>query len=289
MATEIRPDILPPRYRSVETVAHGGMGEIYKATDDSLGREAAVKVLAERFAQDDALRARFTREALAAARLSGDPSTVTIYDVGEWNGRPYIVMELATGGTVAERIDDGGTDPAQALRWLEQAAVALDAAHARGVIHRDVKPANLLIARDGSIRVADFGIASAAGLASVTIPGTVLGTLGYLAPEQASGRDVGPAADRYSLAVVAYELLAGERPYERAGTGTGEAAAAARDPVPAISSVAADLPATLDPVFERALAKDPARRYPSCAEFVADLRRAFDEDAGRTHVHAATA
>src|SRR4051812_6175316 len=288
MATEIRPDILPPRYRAVETVAHGGMGEIYKATDDSLGREVAVKVLAERFAQDDALRARFTREALAAARLSGDPSTVTIYDVGEWNGRPYIVMELATGGTVAERIDDGGTDPAQALRWLEQAAVALDAAHARGVIHRDVKPANLLIARDGSIRVADFGIASAAGLASVTIPGTVLGTLGYLAPEQASGRDVGPAADRYSLAVVAYELLAGRRPFER-DSGPAEAAAAAHDPVPRLSQTGAGLPPTLDPIFDRALAKDPAARYPSCAEFVGDLRRAFADAAGPTRVWAAPA
>src|SRR3954451_24157713 len=136
MATEIRPDILPPRYRSIETVAHGGMGEIYKATDDSLGREVAVKVLAERFAQDDALRARFTREALAAARLSGDPSTVTIYDVGEWEGRPFIVMEYVDGGSLEDQLRAGPPAPDDALDWLRQAAAALDAAHAKGVVHR---------------------------------------------------------------------------------------------------------------------------------------------------------
>ena len=105
MATHTENDILPERYTSVETLAHGGMGEIYTACDESLGREVAIKVLAERYARDDALRARFTREALAAARLSGEAHAVTIYDVGEWNGRPYIVMELARGGTVAERLD----------------------------------------------------------------------------------------------------------------------------------------------------------------------------------------
>src|SRR4051812_12121141 len=207
MALRTTPDILPPRYTSIETVAHGGMGEIYKACDESLGREVAVKVLAERYARDEALRARFTREALAAARLSGEPNTVTIFDVGEWGDRPYIVMELAGGGTVAERLDDGRYDVGGALRWLAQAGAALDAAHARGIVHRDVKPANLLLTVDDDVRVADFGIASAAGLTSVTATGTVLGTLGYLAPEQAMGEEVGPAADRYALGVVAYELL----------------------------------------------------------------------------------
>jgi serine/threonine-protein kinase len=145
-----------------------------------------------------------------------------------------------------------------------------------------VKPANLLLTQDGDVRVADFGIASAAGLTSVTQTGTVLGTLGYLAPEQAMGRSVGPEADRYSLAVVAYELLAGRRPFERYN-GAAEAAAAAREPVPAISQLAPGLPQTLDGVFERALAKEPGGRYPSCAEFVGDLRRAFDDADGATH------
>jgi serine/threonine-protein kinase len=281
MATSPETHILPQRYRSVSPLAQGGMGEIYRATDESLGREVAVKVLAEHFARDPSLRARFTREALTAARLSGNPNTVTIFDVGESNGRPYIVMELAGGGTVCDRIAGGRIGVAEALGWLEQAAAALDAAHARGVVHRDVKPANLLLTRDGDVRVADFGIASAAGLTSVTATGTVLGTLGYLAPEQAVGREAGPEVDEYALAVVAYELLAGRRPYQRA-TGPAEAAAASHEPIPRISLERGDLPDTLDPIFARALAKEPSGRYRSCAELVGDIRRAFEDAAGST-------
>src|SRR3954470_4962414 len=122
MASRTLEDVLPPRYTSVAAVARGGMGEIFTARDEALERTVAVKVLAERYARDEPLRARFTREALAAARLSGDPHTVTIYDVGSWNDRQYIVMELARGGTVAERLADGNHDTADALRWLEQAA-----------------------------------------------------------------------------------------------------------------------------------------------------------------------
>jgi predicted Ser/Thr protein kinase len=277
-------DLLPPRYRSVETIARGGMAEVYGAVDESLGREVAVKVLDERHARDEALRARFTREALAAARLSGEPYTVAIYDVGEWNGRPYIVMERAAGGTIADRMRSGAVEPAVALRWVEQAALALDAAHAQGVVHRDIKPANLLLASDGTVRVADFGIASAAGLSSLTEPGTVLGTLGYLAPEQAAGGAAGPTADRYSLAVVAYELLAGRRPHEATGGGTAEALAATKIPAPPISSKRPDLPPGLDPVFRRALAIDPGQRYPSCAELAGSLRRAFDDSTATTRV-----
>src|SRR4051794_11045292 len=176
MATTTTTDILPPRYSEIETVAHGGMGEIYRARDDALQRAVAVKVLADRFALDGELRARFRREALAAARLSGEPHIVTIYDVGEWNGRPFIVMELVAGGTIADRARRARTK--DILRWLEQAGSGLDAAHARGVVHRDVKPANLLVGVDGNLRVADFGIASAAGMTSVTASGTVLGTIG---------------------------------------------------------------------------------------------------------------
>jgi serine/threonine-protein kinase len=192
-------------------------------------------------------------------------------------------MELARGGTVAERLDDGRHDDADALRWLAQAAEALDAGHAQGIVHRDVKPANLLLTAEDDVRVADFGIASAAGLTSVTATGTVLGTLGYLAPEQALGADVGPEADRYSLAVVAYELLGGRRPFER-DNGPAEAAAAAREPVPPISQLRPDLPRALDAVFQRALAKDPAARYGSCAELVGDIRRAFEDASGATRV-----
>jgi tRNA A-37 threonylcarbamoyl transferase component Bud32 len=281
MASRTAANVVPPRYTSVEAVARGGMGEIFKACDSALGRDVAVKLLAEDYARDPALRARFTREALAAARLSHDPHTVTIFDVGEWNERPYIVMEYVAGGTIADRLREGRHDPGESLRWLEQAAAALDAAHDRGVVHRDVKPANLLLTADGDVRVADFGIASAAGLTSVTETGSILGTIGYLAPEQALGGSAGPAADRYSLAVVAYELLAGRRPFQHA-TGAAEALAAGREQVPPISAERPGLPAALDAVFERALARAPEARHASCIELVGELRRAFADAAETT-------
>src|SRR6266508_1483716 len=134
-------DIVPPRYRDPRRVARGGMGEIYHATDSTLGRAVAIKVLAEGFAADESVRSRFTREALAAARLSADANTVTIFDVGEWNGRPFIVMEYMPGGSLDEVVRrEGAQEPARALGWLAQAATALDGAHRAGVVHRDVKP-----------------------------------------------------------------------------------------------------------------------------------------------------
>ncbi len=274
--------ILPPRYRGPQPIGRGGMGEIYRATDSALGRAVAVKLLAERYAQDEAVRARFTREALAAARLSGEPSTVTIFDVGEWNERPFIVMEYLSGGSLDDRLRaQGAQREADALGWLEQAALALDAAHAQGVVHRDVKPANLMLDRDGNVHVADFGIASAVGLDSMTMTGTVLGTAGYLSPEQAQGSRATPASDRYALGIVAFELLTGERPFSSESM-TAEAAAHVHAPVPSVCDRLSSLPCELDPVFQRALAKDPDERYPTCAEFVADLRHALSEAAGST-------
>src|SRR5436190_1427732 len=247
-------DILPSRYRSPQRIARGGMGEIYRATDATLGRAVAVKVLADRYARDDAIRQRFTREALAAARLSGEPHIVTIFDVGEHAGRPFIVMEYLSGGSLEQRIrKDGAQQPGQALGWLEQARVALDAAHRNGVVHRDVKPANLLLDRNGNVHVADFGIASAAGMDSLTMTGTVLGTAGYLSPEQAQGERATPASDLYALAVVAFELLSGRRPFENDSM-TAEAAAHVHAPVPSIAEICAGLPDEFDSVFGGAIA-----------------------------------
>jgi serine/threonine-protein kinase len=280
----VEVDILPPRYRSPRRIGRGGMGDIYRATDDTLGRAVAVKVLAERYSEDEAIRQRFMREALAAARLSGEPNIVTIFDIGEWHERPFIVMEYLSGGSLDDRIrESGAQEPSQALTWLEQAALALDAAHRNGVVHRDVKPANLLIDRDATVHVADFGIASAAGLDSLTMTGTVLGTAGYLSPEQANGDRATPASDRYALAVVAYELLSGERPFARDSL-TAEAAAHVNAPVPSISERCKNLPREVDPVFRRALAKHQEERYPTCADFVAGLRNALAEAAGTTRI-----
>src|SRR5437588_14390 len=257
------------------------MGDIYRATDSLLGRAVAIKVLADRYAQDEAVRRRFTREALAAARLSGNANIVTIFDVGEHNERPYIVMEYLGGGSLDDVLRQGGAQaPEQVSAWLEQTGRALDAAHAEGVVHRDVKPANLLLDRERNVHVADFGIASAAGMDSLTMTGTVLGTAGYLSPEQAQGERATPASDRYGLGVVAFELLTGSRPFE-ADSPTAEAAAQVHAPVPSVSE-ASGLPRELDAVLDRALAKDPARRYETSADFVAALRAAFADAAGST-------
>src|SRR5688500_13598049 len=260
------------------------MGVIYRAEDSVLERTVAVKVLADPYADDEGIRRRFTHEALAAARLSNAPHTITIFDVGEHDGRPYIVMEYLVGGSLADRLTAQGAQPAgRALAWLEQAGAALDAAHAQDIVHRDVKPANLLLDDEGGVRVADFGVASAAGLDSFTAAGTVLGTAGYLAPEQARGERAGPASDRYALAVVAFALLTGSRPFARDST-TAEAAAHVNAPVPSAVALNPELPRELEGVFARGLAKEPGARYGSCTELVAALRDAFDTAAGGTIV-----
>jgi serine/threonine-protein kinase len=265
------------------------MAEVYRATDEELGRDVAVKVLSDRYAQDESLRRRFSREALAAARLSGDPHIVTIFDVVEHGGRPMIVMELLPGGSLEQRLTRGvPCAPRQVLDWLDDAAAAIDAAHAAGIVHRDVKPGNLLLDERGHVKVADFGIASAAGLDSFTQTGTILGTAGYLSPEQARGEQSGPASDRYGLAVVAWELFTGRRPFE-AETPAAEAAAHVQAPVPRISAANRDLPRAFDPIFVRALAKDPGARYSTGAEFVGELHRALEDDAGSTWVVPSTA
>ncbi|MGH3066014.1 MAG: serine/threonine-protein kinase [Gaiellaceae bacterium] len=258
-------------------VARGGMAEVYRATDSVLGRPVAVKLLAARYARDREVRARFEREGRAAARLSGAANVITVFDVGEHEGRPLIVMEYLDGGSLYERIVGDPVTREQALDWLEQAARALDNAHAHGVVHRDVKPANLLLDREGSIQVSDFGIASASGLDSVTLPGTVLGTAGYLSPEQARGEPATAASDRYALAVIAFELLTGRRPFA-SDTPITEAFAHLNAPVPSATTFAPELPPGVDGVLARALSKDPDERPRSCAELVAELRNVLDPD-----------
>jgi tRNA A-37 threonylcarbamoyl transferase component Bud32 len=285
-AVRVNDDVLPPRYEHPERIARGGMGEIYRAKDAHLARTVAVKVLSERFADNEAIRGRFTREGLAAARLSKAPSTVTIFDVGEHEGRPYIVMEYLAGGSLADRLTREGAQPlGRALAWLGQTAAALDFAHASGIVHRDVKPANLLLDDDDRVKVADFGVASAADLASFTEAGTVVGTAGYLAPEQARGETATPASDRYALAVVAFELLTGARPFERESS-TAEAMAHVSAPIPPASAHNPQLPPEVDDVLARGLAKQPEHRFGSCADFVHALRDALDRAAGTTSIAA---
>jgi tetratricopeptide (TPR) repeat protein len=276
---------LPNRYADPRPIGRGGMGQIYLAEDRELGRKVAIKVLDDRFAGNEQLRERFKREALAAARLSGHPHVVTIFDVGESRGGPFIVMEYLPGGTLGDRTRQRPVEPGEALSWLGQIAEALDAAHELGVVHRDVKPPNLLFDARGELVVADFGIARVADdtLTGMTATGTVLGTAGYLAPEQALGQPATPASDRYALGVIGYELLTGGRPFERQSE-TAEAAAHIHEPVPLASERQAGLPRAIDGVFDRALAKDPGERYSTGADFVSALGNALERREATTRL-----
>jgi serine/threonine-protein kinase len=267
---------LPDRYRMEGPVASGGMAAVYAAHDTLLDRPVAVKILAEHLNDDVAARERFQREARAAASLSSHPGVVTIFDVGEHQGRSFIVMELFRGGTLADVLRSGERPPhAQALRWLERAAEALDAAHDRGIVHRDIKPANLLLDDQGNLAVADFGIARLAWEASVTQTGQVLGTAAYISPEQAEGGTATAASDRYALACVGYELMTGSRPFDGEHFAAQARAHIEDPPIPATERDPS-LPREVDAVFARGLAKDPAARWPTAVDFVGALRGALD-------------
>ena len=264
---------LPDRYRVVRHVANGGMASVWEAHDELLDRSVAVKLLASHLSEDERARRRFQREARAAAGLSSHPNVATIYDVGEHEGRTFMVMELLTGGTVADQIrGDKEISHPTALRWLREAASALDAAHAADVVHRDVKPANMLLDERGRLAIGDFGIARLALEDQLTATGTVLGTAAYISPEQAVGDPATAASDRYALAVVAFELLTGERPFQ-AENFAAQARAHVEDPPP--GRELGDLPRDVDRVLSRALAKDPGDRYATASEFVDELDRAL--------------
>src|SRR4051795_2940136 len=212
------------------------MAGVWEAHDELLDRAVAVKVLAQHLSEDDRARARFQREARAAAGLSSHPNVATIYDVGEHDGRTFMVMELMRGGSVADVLrKDGKIERKRALRWLREAASALDAAHAAGIVHRDIKPANLLLDEHDRLAIGDFGIARLGWEEQVTQPGQVLGPAAYISPEQAMGEAATAASDRYSLAVVAFELLTGEKPFE-AEHFAAQARAHVEDPVPPAST-----------------------------------------------------
>ena len=244
----------------------------------------AVKVLAERFVHDQMAVRRFKREARAAARVSAHAHVVTIFDVGDLEpdgdgqvARAFIVMEYLAGGTVADAIRMGAVNRPEALRWLREAASALDHAHERGIVHRDIKPANFLLDQSRVLHVADFGIARLLSEDTITISGELFGTAAYLAPEQALGRDATGASDRYALAVAAFELLVGERPF----TGQHFAAQARQhidEAPPNASERNRTLPPTIDPVLTRGMAKQPNARFETAGALVDALEAALAED-----------
>src|SRR5712692_3427068 len=263
------------RYRLEGRLGHGGMSTVHLASHKTLERQVAVKLLAEHLAEDPTFVSRFQREAQAAARLV-HPNVVQVFDSGqdEVTGQYFIVMEYIEGSSCAEILrDDGWLEVDEALSIIEQACQGLHYAHRHGVVHRDVKPGNLLRAREGDVKLADFGIAKATEQSSITQVGSVLGTAAYLAPEQARGEEAGPPADQYALGVVTYQMLSGRLPYE-ANSLTELALKQQETPATLDTLVAAVCPELADAVAI-ALALDPTQRYRTAR----DMGRALSDGA----------
>jgi serine/threonine-protein kinase len=255
------------RYRLESRLGHGGMSTVHLAIDLRLERQVAVKLLAEHLADDPAFVSRFQREAQAAARLV-HPNIVQVFDSGrdEHTGQYFIVMEYIEGPSCAEILrDQGWIEVDEALSIIEQACEGLHYAHRHGVVHRDVKPGNLLRAREGEVKLADFGIAKATEQSSITQIGSVLGTAAYLAPEQARGEEAGPSADLYALGVVTYQLISGRLPYE-AGSLTELALKQQQEEPPRLDTLVAAVNPELASAVAIALALDPRDRYKTALE-----------------------
>jgi eukaryotic-like serine/threonine-protein kinase len=261
------------RYRLLKSLGSGGMADVYLAHDDILDRDVALKVMSSRYASDEEFVERFKREAQSAAALS-HPNIVSIFDRGETeDGTYYIAMEYLPGGTLKDRILKRGALPARTAAAVAlQMAEALRAAHERDVIHRDIKPHNILITELGDVKVTDFGIARAAASSTMTRTGHILGTAHYISPEQAMGEPVGPASDLYSLGIVLYEMLTGELPFD-ADTPLGIAMKHVNGHLRQPKELNPTVPDGINAITIRLLAKNPEDRYTSDSELIEDLER----------------
>src|SRR5919106_6666734 len=277
---ELEGRILDGRYQLGSLLGVGGMAAVYLADDQLLERQVAVKVLSPPYAQDPLFVERFRREARAAARLSR-PNIVAVFDSGSDADQHYLVMEYVAGQSLAQLLHrQGRLAPRRAAELAIEVCKALSAAHAQGLVHRDVKPANVLVGEDGRVKVTDFGIAKAAATATLTGTGTVLGTAAYLSPEQAQGRPVDARSDLYSLGCVLYELLCGSPPFG-SGPDSPQVAVASRhlhQPPEPPSAHNPQVDASLDAVVLTALAKDPAQRYQSATDMQEALGRVLVGD-----------
>jgi serine/threonine-protein kinase len=272
-------ELIAGRYELEQLVGSGGMSNVFRAHDRLLERTVALKILHEQYTRDDDYVERFRREARAVAQLT-HPNIVTVIDRGEQDGRQFIVFEYVDGQNLKDLSAHGPLDAREAIRLALQVARALSFAHHRGLVHRDVKPQNVLLNEDGQAKVTDFGIARSLDVHGVTQTGTVLGTSDYIAPEQARGQKVDPKTDIYSLGAVLYELLTGEVPF----AGDNFVAVAMRhvqEPAPSVIEHQPDCPLRLDLAVQRAMAKDPADRFASMDEFCAELEACLAELDGR--------
>ncbi len=259
-------------YRIVEPIGRGATSVVYRAEHVRLGRTAAVKLLAPTVDQDE-FRDRFVRESKLAASID-HPSIVPVYDAGDENGQLYIAMAWVDGSDLKTLLAQEGRLPLRrALRIAGQIASALDAAHARGLVHRDVKPANILVGEGDRAYLSDFGVVKELAGAGATRTGAFVGTIAYSAPEQIEGRDIDARADQYALACVLYECLVGISPFHRSSE-VAVLNAHLHAPPPKLTKTAPELPAALEPVLAKALSKSPLDRYGSCGEFLAAARAA---------------
>ena len=260
-------------FEVVALLGAGGMGEVYRARDARLGREVALKVLPEEFSADSDRLARFEQEARSASALN-HPHIVTVYDVGRSDTGPWIAMELVDGKTLRELLSAGPLPAKRCLSIGAQAADALAKAHAAGMVHRDLKPENLMVSKDGFVKILDFGLAKlvtpvpsdsdsiAATAINATGPGTVLGTVGYMSPEQAAGGSVDFRSDQFSFGSILYEMAAGRRPFHRMTPAETMTAIIREEPEP-LSRAGPSAPPPYRWIVERCLAKDPEDRYSS--------------------------
>jgi serine/threonine-protein kinase len=268
-----RDTMVDGRYRAQRRLGSGGMAEVWCAEDEVLGRRVALKLMGGRFAESPEFRERFRREAQAAAGLT-HPNIVAIFDRSEWDGTPYIAMELVDGKTLKELVTERGPLPPEiALGLTEQILRALGYAHRRGIVHRDIKPQNVIIDREGQAKVADFGIARAGDTSEMTQTGAIVGTVQYLSPEQAEGHPVDRRADLYSVGIVLYELLTGQVPFDGEAPISIAIKQINERPVPP-RQLEPRVPPAVEGVVLRALEKDPARRFQSAEEFIAALEQA---------------
>lgn len=270
-------NIIANRYEVFKHIGQGGMADVFLAMDTILNREVAIKILKSELCADPVSLVRFEREAQAATTLS-HPNIVEIYDVGDYKGRRYIVMEYVPGRTLKQVIRSRGSLEAdEAIDIEKQLVSAVSEAHHKGIIHRDIKPQNVIVKSDGSIKILDFGIAIAKGNVQVTQANNVMGSVHYLAPELAKGKPASVQSDIYALGIVLFEMLSGDVPF-KADSAVQVALMQMRNEMPSIRSINPSIPQSIENIITRSTAKDPSKRYRSCVDMLDDLRTCFRKD-----------